>query len=285
MEARWAVFFDAAGIRWRYEEQGYDLGGVELPNEPGGLEQVQGYHSKENPGSASNEGHPRWYLPDFYLPKQRCWVEVKARKPSRTEAEKMARLVWGHRDSGYGDSGYIFWDLRPPRELQGSTSKKVLRNVHQSALGVRVVQDPLGTFFGTFAANPPVDEEEEELLWKAWVIQCFHLGIDHENLDPGSVVEVEFDYQWCECPRCGLLGVTYYGNARLLECGCLVEDPAERASLTLRDRAPVYTDDSPRLMAAYMAARQARFEHGEHPRQHILQAKLDRIRNVLESDN
>ena len=39
LEARWAVFFDALGIKWEYEPEGYEL--------PGGIR----------------------YLPDFYLPK------------------------------------------------------------------------------------------------------------------------------------------------------------------------------------------------------------------------
>jgi hypothetical protein len=28
LEARWAVFLDAAGIRWQYEVEGFDLSGV-----------------------------------------------------------------------------------------------------------------------------------------------------------------------------------------------------------------------------------------------------------------
>lgn len=47
LEARWAVFFDAAGIAWQYEPQGYQL--------PSG----------------------RYYLPDFYLPECATWIEVK----------------------------------------------------------------------------------------------------------------------------------------------------------------------------------------------------------------
>lgn len=27
LEARWAVFFDACGVKWEYEPEGYDLGG------------------------------------------------------------------------------------------------------------------------------------------------------------------------------------------------------------------------------------------------------------------
>lgn len=47
LEARWAVFFDALGVEWEYEKEGYDLGEL-------------GY-----------------YLPDFWLPKWNCWIEVK----------------------------------------------------------------------------------------------------------------------------------------------------------------------------------------------------------------
>lgn len=47
LEARWAVFFDALGLEWEYEPEGYDLGDL------------------------------GWYLPDFYLPEEKIWVEVK----------------------------------------------------------------------------------------------------------------------------------------------------------------------------------------------------------------
>ncbi len=46
LEARWAVFFDALGIRYEYEAEGYDLNGT-------------------------------WYLPDFWLPEVGCYVEIK----------------------------------------------------------------------------------------------------------------------------------------------------------------------------------------------------------------
>lgn len=50
LEARWAVFFDTLGIKWEYEPQGY----------------LVGYEGDRTP-----------YLPDFYLPKEKLWVEVK----------------------------------------------------------------------------------------------------------------------------------------------------------------------------------------------------------------
>lgn len=47
LEARWAVFFDAVGVRFEYEQQGFKL----------------------------NDG--TFYLPDFYLPDQDSYVEIK----------------------------------------------------------------------------------------------------------------------------------------------------------------------------------------------------------------
>lgn len=48
LEARWAVFFDHLGIEWEYEPQGL-----------------------------VTSGGKRRYLPDFYLPRVKAWVEVK----------------------------------------------------------------------------------------------------------------------------------------------------------------------------------------------------------------
>lgn len=47
LEARWAVFFDALGIAYEYEKEGYDLG---------------------------KDG---WYLPDFWVPAHDCFIEIK----------------------------------------------------------------------------------------------------------------------------------------------------------------------------------------------------------------
>ena len=47
LEARWAVFFDALGVKWEYEKEGFDL------------------------------GEAGWYLPDFWLPGLNLWFEIK----------------------------------------------------------------------------------------------------------------------------------------------------------------------------------------------------------------
>jgi len=61
-EARWAVFFRACGIRYEYELEGFDLGGV-------------------------------GYLPDFWLPDFKRWFEVKGKFPSESELEKCYGLA------------------------------------------------------------------------------------------------------------------------------------------------------------------------------------------------
>jgi hypothetical protein len=69
LEARWAVFFDAMGVHYEYEPQGFDIDGV-------------------------------WYLPDFYIPDWKLYLEIKPEKYWETEPklydealEKLCRLV------------------------------------------------------------------------------------------------------------------------------------------------------------------------------------------------
>ncbi len=65
LEARWAVFFDTLGIKYEYEKEGFDLDGVR-------------------------------YLPDFWLPVQQWWIEIKGSQgPTTEDWEKCARLAEG----------------------------------------------------------------------------------------------------------------------------------------------------------------------------------------------
>lgn len=63
LEARWAVFFDHLNIRWDYEPEGFELGN--------GLR----------------------YLPDFWLPDWKIWIEVKPAACDDAAREKACRLV------------------------------------------------------------------------------------------------------------------------------------------------------------------------------------------------
>lgn len=63
LEARWAVFFDALGLTYEYEKEGYDLGTA------------------------------GWYLPDFWLPQFPAFVEIKGQQPTQDERAKAIALA------------------------------------------------------------------------------------------------------------------------------------------------------------------------------------------------
>lgn len=62
LEARWAVFFDAVGLKWEYEYEGFEL----------------------------REGLR--YLPDFFLPDLKYWIEIKGQPLTQREWEKCTRF-------------------------------------------------------------------------------------------------------------------------------------------------------------------------------------------------
>ncbi len=69
LEARWAVYFDAIGMMWEYEKEGFEL--------DNGLR----------------------YLPDFWLPETRFWAEVKPEEFSDEDIDKCKQLAM-HTDRG-----------------------------------------------------------------------------------------------------------------------------------------------------------------------------------------
>lgn len=79
LEARWALFFDAAGLRFHYEPEGFAL--------PGGIA----------------------YLPDFWLPGFRMFLEVKPGEPSPAETAKALGLAQA------GDADVLL-AMGPPEE-------------------------------------------------------------------------------------------------------------------------------------------------------------------------
>ena len=87
LEARWAVFFDAARIKYEYEPEGFDLGdGV-------------------------------YYLPDFYLPDDDVWVEIKGKTLSEEERYKIERFAVQKCDLANGGSKFRLLEGQIPNEL------------------------------------------------------------------------------------------------------------------------------------------------------------------------
>ena len=157
LEARWAVFFNHLRIPFEYESEGYDLGTV------------------------------GWYLPDFWLPKQEHWVEIKPRLsawkwPNDEILEKARRLEEG---TGYG----------------------------------------------------------------VWVI-CGSPGIpveisSHDQNSYEGFISGDSNYYWCECKACGRIEMQWQATASRISCHCI--------------NSVYYNESTSRLLAAYNAARQARF--------------------------
>jgi hypothetical protein len=82
IEARWAVFFTVLGIEFEYEPQPFNLGKL------------------------------GWYLPDFYIPKQHIWIEIKARDPKPIELKKLAGVVQERGELGLLLGGPCSWQGR-----------------------------------------------------------------------------------------------------------------------------------------------------------------------------
>lgn len=96
LEARWAVFFDALGIRYEYEPEGFELSDGTL------------------------------YLPDFYLPDSKSWFEVKG-EMDPDSAHKIDLFIkeGNYMTIGYPDfefNSMNYWWPEGPFDFVGSES-------------------------------------------------------------------------------------------------------------------------------------------------------------------
>jgi len=160
LEARWAIFFDALGLKWEYEPEGFDLGDA------------------------------GWYLPDFkvYTPQGApCWYEIK---PSRTTKDakfdgfKLA--LCGEPDGEVADSGYQLCNSRAallsgdPMEMLAEKTSPVCPRC--GLIGSGHVYECSGTWDYGFGCDecdfetPSQGDEESGLCglivtpWKGWVM-------------------------------------------------------------------------------------------------------------------
>lgn len=166
LEARWAVFFDEMHIQWEYEPQGFLV-----------------------------DGTP--YLPDFWLPHQNVYYEVKPRA--------------------------LLSDYRQRLELLAQLGKR------------RVV---------LAAGNIPRPDRHQPACAEDDSAEFFMEVFDKEGWDNY--------YAWCRCDTCGATDVQFMGFADR-NCSCYPGD-----------KGAAY--DHLEILAAYRAARSARFEHGESGR-------------------
>lgn len=145
-EARWAVFFDTLKIEWFYEHDGYVL-----------------------PSDSQ-------YLPDFWLPKQDCYVEIKGARPTDDEELKCYELA-----KGTGKNVYCFFgDIRNPEDQDYETND------------------------GAYAYLPSsVDVVRDNFYHWCECSQCGYFGIEYSGRNerlccPCAKTDREFN---CDTPR------------------------------------------------------------------------------------
>lgn len=98
LEARWAVFFDAMGLQWEYEPEGFDLGAA------------------------------GWYLPDFYLTNLNMWVEIKGGAASNKELNKCRMLF----DAFNGEAESTDLMATGDSRIVGDVCKFVISKVYET---------------------------------------------------------------------------------------------------------------------------------------------------------
>jgi len=74
LEARWAVFFNYLKVKYEYEYEGFEIDGIR-------------------------------YLPDFWLPEQDSWLEIKGKEPTHDEKLKAMLLAKGSRKNVFMSIG------------------------------------------------------------------------------------------------------------------------------------------------------------------------------------
>lgn len=194
--------------------------------------------------------HGTWYLPDFWLTEWECWTEIKPDVPSEQEVRKCIDLAKGtghtclliygqpwSRTIPYGNNDnisplewldyYYAWRSWDYRFLMLRGDELDPYELADDYVDIRE--------FELFLDNPPV------LLGKTIIPTV-------ESLD-------KHVFAICRhCPAINFIGLAQWNN----QWNVHSFGPMEKCCDT--DSAPIV--DDPRLIAAYTAARQARFEHG-----------------------
>jgi hypothetical protein len=160
LEARWAVFFDMLSIKWEYEKEGFNLDGV-------------------------------YYLPDFWLPDQRCWIEIKAEIEGMTaeETTKVLRFheaLYRHPDQSENWRDYYIFAGRPyfNGERHAYTVYGVREPYQSKALSLECLNDfwwthcPLCGRFNLASYYPQYGRYDDE---RTEGLQCMHCDCVDRN--------------------------------------------------------------------------------------------------------
>ena len=229
LEARWAVFFDALGVRYEYEPEGFRL--------PGG----------------------DWYLPDFRV---KCWG-MRGDISVFNRHNLCANCKYGCGSYAYAyQCGCRYMDDRGTVETDTESNNtcchcdgfepKYPFDLYIEVKGHMTSKDArrIRGFAGRFNERTWMYENPILVVGDIPPVNCSYdgnvLGAD-EGMDYTSI-----------CPF----------NYMLIDCDCFGAYPAAHNGkfyLWGADSNYVNDDDVPLVEEAYTKARSARFEHGERP--------------------
>jgi len=186
-------------------------------------------------------------------PQQRTNSKMKAietiyngvRFRSRTEARwavfmDALGVVWEYEREGFdlGDGIFYLPDFWLPQlncwiEIKGASPvpkdevEKVRRLAKQSGKGMYL-----------FCDSPMAPDDYSDSFWYGCESAASWYGPNNEEDD---------HYLWCECPKCGKIGIEFDGRAGRIGCKCDIHHKS-------------YNYRSPRLLNAYSKAREARLD-------------------------
>ncbi|MGZ4882162.1 MAG: hypothetical protein ACXV7G_14100 [Halobacteriota archaeon] len=225
-EARWAVFFWTLQIPYEYEPEGFVFDAEKVT-----------------------------YLPDFYLPEQDCFVEIKSiskgetptlsyPRPKDEDIQKAALL-----NECWGKDVFLFYEIPDPAAPKGIT---------QGRGAIAWTQKTRKQ--GIFEKDVPQSYKEEYLRGEK------------------ELIPFDYGYYWTQCPNgycrnVDPFGITKGGRADLLPCNCSLKLYAEMISfcddwlsadeMKLVWRWMTHRHSTPPLVRAYNNARGAYFNSGK----------------------
>jgi hypothetical protein len=225
IEARWAVFFDALGIEYQYEPEGFEL----------------------------DDG--TYYLPDFWLPSQEYWIEIKGSKDVPDAAwDKATQLAQGTGKNVYIFSGQIGKSSQGDPYSQDEPYNVLLFNDgHRGMTLARWSQCP---FCGIIRIDPIVAPDGA-------CISCYLCAdaarryLEHFQFSPRTCSLADLGQPVDDLD----MGMVKRGLSFFRVCGIEKSIVSHLRLYAISN--PNY--DSFWIDRAYDKARQARFEHGESP--------------------
>ena len=274
------MFFDALGIKWWYEPEGFSLryDYKEFVADwaiPFTMTEDEPLYEILRQTFKHLDGKEYSYLPDFYLPELNYWTEVKGPNPTREEIEKAFML----NQLALNSSKKKVVGAKTDAEWMSAIKEFIQQGVYiiygdvpwpyPSQKGNIFGYGGFGSGSGIFtflgmakagSEEPPIKEPEYRGLLRGSLRLC-----------------------WQECPLCLKIGIGKIGAPFCTSChtgvafhirnylasypvmGEAGTKPLDLAKDLMNPEFFASGHKSPKLQQAYSEARSARFEHGESP--------------------